>query len=52
MERMLTTIAGAVATTVALALPLGYFFTVSHVQQVTLVAEAEGDAKLLQLLIG
>ncbi len=51
MERLLTTIAGAVATTVALALPVGYFSTVYHLQHVTLQTGVDGDAQLLRLML-
>jgi len=51
MERTLTTIAAVIAALVALALPLGYFLTIRHVQNVTLEAEAQGDAHLIQTLI-
>jgi two-component system sensor histidine kinase/response regulator len=51
MERTLTTIAAVIAVLVALALPVGYFLTVSHIQQSTLQAEAAGDAQMLQMLV-
>ncbi|HVZ43129.1 MAG TPA: response regulator [Ramlibacter sp.] len=51
MERMLTATAATIAVTIALALPVGYFATVHHVESVALQADAKGDAQLLQLLI-
>jgi two-component system, sensor histidine kinase and response regulator len=52
MERTLTTIAAVVAAIVALALPLGYYFTAVHVQQATLETETQTDAQLVHATIG
>jgi two-component system sensor histidine kinase/response regulator len=48
---MLTTIAAAIAAFVALALPLGYFFTVSHLHRTTLQTESAADAELIETII-